>query len=131
MKKLSKYEQTLLDGWEDIYKKSQLTFWILLALEAGDKHMSEIKHFIQKSTNETLTVDDQSMYRALRRFADAELVTAYTKPSQSGPDLKVYTLTETGVRILGAFTKRNIVDIYLNPSILKRITKVANTKGAN
>jgi len=29
---MNEYEQQLLDGWEEVFKKGQLTLWIMLAL---------------------------------------------------------------------------------------------------
>lgn len=118
MAKLNNYEQKLLDGWEDVYKKSQLTLWVLLALKDGPKYMAKIKKFIHVNSKGTISVDDQSIYRALRRYNDADLVTFREKPA-SGPDIKVYRLTDTGKTVLREFVKRNISDIFLDPSVQK------------
>lgn len=108
---LSKYEQKLLDGWEDVYKKSQLTLWILLALKNGPKQMTSIKLYIEQATAHVLSVDDKSMYRALRRFKDADLVTYRTTPSLKGPDLKIYSLSHTGLTVLDSFISRNVLPL--------------------
>ncbi len=117
MSDLGDYEQKLLEGWEDVHKKSQLTLWIMLALKDGPKHMAAIKQFITESTNGTLTADDQSMYRALRRYHDADLVSYREEPSESGPDLKVYFLTSTGKTVLRHFIQRNFKDVFYKPAI--------------
>lgn len=117
------YENSLLEGWEDIYKKSQLTLWIMLALKAGPKHMAEIKEFMQEATNGLLTADDKSMYRALRRFHDAEMVSFTSMPNDNGPDLKVYALTTIGSHVLRDFIKRNIAGVFYKPSIEKLLTR--------
>lgn len=119
MKQLISYETQLLHGWEDVFKKGQLTLWIMLALKDGAKHTAEIKVFIHKSTNGLLSADDQSMYRALRRYVSADLVSFAMKPSKSGPDLKVYSLTETGLNVLDSFVKRNITGSLLKPNIIR------------
>lgn len=111
--KLDDYETKLLQGWEEVYKKGQLTLWIMLALGESPKHMVEIKQFISKATNGTLTADDQSMYRALRRYHDAEMVIYTTEPGKAaGPDRKVYTLTDVGRRVLTTFAQRNIIQVF-------------------
>jgi len=117
LKKLDKYEKELLAGWEEIYKKGQLTFWILLALIHGPKHMAQIKRFIDAYTNGTLVADDKSMYRALRRYYDAELVNFRLKTGKSGPELKMYFLSETGQKVLDNFVQRNIIGVFFNPKI--------------
>jgi len=107
----------LLEGWEDVFKKGQLTLWILLALKDGSKHMAEIKEFIYRTTNGTLSADDKSLYRALRRFADAEMVGFRLAPSGSGPELKIYSLSNTGLSVLDSFVKRNITAVFFNKQV--------------
>lgn len=108
MDHLNDYEVKLLEGWEDVFKRGSLTLWTLLALKDGPKHMAQIKDFISGITKEVVTADDQSMYRGLRRYYDAELVRFETVASESGPDLKYYSLTKTGEVVLRAFVGRNI-----------------------
>lgn len=111
---LTSYEQTLLDGWEDVHKKSQLTLWILVSLKHGPKHMAAIKDYLEHATKNAISADDKSMYRALRRFYDAELVDFKNEKSESGPDLKVYFLTEIGVNVVNHFIQRNITDLFFD-----------------
>lgn len=113
------YENTLLSGWEEVYKKGQLTLWIMLALKDGPKHAGEIKMFIEKSTNDLLSADNQSMYRALRRYTAANLVEFTKKPGKAGPDLKEYRLTHIGSNVLNNFVKRNITSSLFKPHIIK------------
>ncbi len=122
MKHLNDYEQTLLQGWEDVHNKGQLTLWVLLALSDGAKHMSSIKEFISGMAK-TLTPDDKSVYRALRRYRDSDLVEYQTVPSTSGPDLKIYSLSSTGKRVLASFLERNISGIYYQPTVRTLIEK--------
>ena len=116
------YAQKLLDGWEEVYKKGQLTLWILLALRDGPKHMAEIKAFIERGTNGHLSVDDQSMYRALRRYYETELAD-YAPAPGNGPDRKVYRLSALGERLLRDFVKRNIIETLYQPSIRSLIER--------
>lgn len=119
---LTPYEQTLLDGWEAVYKKGQLTLWILLALKDRPRHMAAISEFITHSTNHTLAADTQSMYRALRRYHKAELV-GFTAQKGSGPDRKVYHLTVAGQHVLDAFIKRNVSSIFYDPTIKRLLNR--------
>lgn len=116
---LTKYENQLLAGWEEIYKRGQLTLWILVALLDSPKHMSAIKDYIETHTNNMLTADDQSMYRALRRYDEAELVSFRSIQSASGPDKKIYSLTSTGENVLRQFIARNITALVNEPMIQK------------
>jgi len=121
MTSLDTYEQKLLDGWEEVFKKGQLTLWIMLALKDGPKHMNEIKEFMHTHTNGTLNADNQSMYRALRRYHDTELVDFTQVPGKAGPDLKIYALSHTGDKVLRAFVKRNILDVFFSSPIKELI----------
>jgi PadR family transcriptional regulator PadR len=118
MTDLNSYEQKLLEGWEEVAKKGQLTLWIMLALKDGPKHMSQIKLFVHSANNGMIGADDQSLYRALRRFSKAGLVNFSSEPGKKGgPDLKVYNLEENGRKVLQAFVQRNIVAIYFKDNV--------------
>lgn len=112
----------LLAGWEEVHKKSQLTLWILLSLKAAPRSMAEIKDFITNMTKGQLEADDKSMYRALRRFDSADLITSTTKANPSGPDIKIWELTKTGSWVLEKFIKRNITDIFFDSQNKKFFT---------
>lgn len=120
---MNEYAQKLLAGWEDVFKKGQLTLWIMLALKDGPKHMNEIKNFIDQATNGTLSADDKSMYRALRRYYDVEMVDYDQAPGKSGPDLKIYKLTDTGKTVLDKFISRNIINVFYNPRLKSLIER--------
>lgn len=120
---LSDYEQVLLTGWEDVFKKSQLTLWLLLALKDGEKHTAQIDTFMREATDESIVADTQSMYRALRRLADAGMVAYRQQPNDKGPERKVYMLTESGGRVLQEFLQRNIINVLYKPSVQALIRK--------
>jgi DNA-binding PadR family transcriptional regulator len=89
--------------------------WILLALREGEKSMGDIKIFIKKRAVDTIDADDKSMYRALRRFDEADLITFTLSPNPAGPDIKLWTLTPIGKWVLTNFVERNIKNIFLSP----------------
>lgn len=123
MNDLTTYEAQLLEGWEGVAKKGQLSLWILLSLKDGAKHMAEIKAFIGEATNQTVVADDQSMYRALRRYDKAELIHFHTQSGDGGPDRKIYALTPTGERVLHAYLNRNIVKVLYKPEVKRLIER--------
>lgn len=123
MKQTENFESVLLSGWEDVYLKSQLTLWLLLALKADDKHMAEIKAFINTATNGALNPDDKSMYRSLRRLTAGEMIHFQRQPAKNGPDYKVYSLTRSGRKVLAVFLERHITSIFYNPKIRTLIEK--------
>jgi DNA-binding PadR family transcriptional regulator len=77
--------------------------------------MGQVRAFITKATNGVLTVDDKSLYRALRRYHSAELVDFTTEPGK-GPDKKVYRLSPVGKEVLAQFITRNIKQTLLAPA---------------
>lgn len=118
------YQKVLVEAWEEVHKKSQLTLWILLSLVDGPKSMAQIKDFIINQSATKFLADNQSMYRALRRYDAADLVKWRAAPSPNGgPEQKIFQLTATGKSVLGQFVERNIISIYYNNSIRKLIER--------
>lgn len=122
MVKLDTFEQALLEGWEDIHKKSQLTLWIFLSLKDGPKHMAQMKQFIHSITNGNIIADDQSMYRALRRFKEGRMVDYTLRIGKGGPDLKQYYLTPIGQNVLQEFINRQVT-VFYSESVQKLVNK--------
>jgi DNA-binding PadR family transcriptional regulator len=83
--------------------------------------MSEIKDFIKDLTNGNTDVDDRSIYRALRRYHQADIVMFKMAPGDHGPERKIYRLTANGDVLVNEFCKRNIVDVFYRPEIRKLI----------
>lgn len=106
------YQQTLLSSWEETYKKGQLTFWLLLSLRDNKLYLNEIQDFIKRITKGTISCENQSLYRALRKHYDLEIVDYILKDGSKGPDRKYYFLTETGEELLQQFIERNISLFY-------------------
>tara|TARA_X000000950_G_C13635782_1_gene545451 strand:+ start:101 stop:457 length:357 start_codon:yes stop_codon:yes gene_type:complete len=102
----------LLNTWEETYKKGQLTLWIFLSLRDGEKYVDEIKLFIEKYSNETLSCEEQSIYRSLRKYLHLEIVEFNFKKGNKGPERKYYNLTELGNDLLNQFIERNINLFY-------------------
>jgi PadR family transcriptional regulator PadR len=115
-------ENKLLTAWEDVYKKGQLTLWVFLSLVDSPKAMADIKEFIASCTNGVISADEQSLYRALRRYTKAELIEFKEQAVRKGPNRKVYSLTPLGTQVTRAFLERNIVKPFYNKSVSKMIT---------
>lgn len=104
----------LVADWDDVYKKGQTTFWVLLALYDGKKYTAQIDEFIRTATHDHFQVREQSLYRALRRFHDMQLVGIEKIPAPGGPDRKYYHLTPIGKAVLARFTHLNLVPLFQN-----------------
>ena len=116
--------QSLVAEWDEVYKKGQLSLWVLLAVYDGKKYAAQISDYMSKATNGGFEVREQSLYRALRRFDDMGLVrmTLEESPS-SGPKRKYYHLTEIGEAVVGRFVERNIAPL-LQPEIITLLHSV-------
>ncbi len=112
------YKDQLVTTWEETYKKGQLTLWIFLALKDGEKYVSEIREFIKEYSGDTIQCEEQSLYRALRKFHHLEMVGFYEGKGNKGPDRKYYQLTKLGLEVLNEFIDRNI-KLFFNKELIE------------
>ena len=80
--------EELLNAWEETYKKGQLTLWVFLALKEERKCVEEIKEFVERMSEGTMSCEEQSLYRNLRKFQHLEIVAYESKKVSKGPDRK-------------------------------------------
>jgi DNA-binding PadR family transcriptional regulator len=113
----------LLAKWEESYKKGLLSFWILLLLYERPSYPYEMSAEVAKISQGTISVDDNSIYRALNRFESVGIVKSELQQSSTGPQRRYYSLTNTGQALLAQFTQRNI-QIFETPSVSERIAAV-------
>lgn len=113
----------LLTKWEETYKKGLLSFWILLLLYERPSYPYEMSAEVMKISQDTISVDDNSIYRALNRFESVGIVKSELQQSNTGPQRKYYSLTRTGKTLLAQFIQRNI-QVFETPSVSERISKV-------
>jgi len=114
----------LVADWDEVYKKGQLSLWVLLAVYDGKKYAAQISDFMSEATSGEFEVKEQSLYRALRRFDDMGLVRITLEESpNSGPKRKYYQLTEVGEAVVGRFVTLNIAPL-LQPNIIKLLHSV-------
>ena len=109
--------EEMLNAWEETYKKGQLTLWVFLALKEERKCVEEIKEFVERMSEGTMSCEEQSLYRNLRKFQHLEIVAYESKKVSKGPDRKYYYLTETGEELFKRFVERNIL-IFTKESII-------------
>jgi len=110
----------LLDQWESVYKKGLLTFWLLMLLHERPMYAFEMGQELAKISEGTVTADEKSLYRALRRFEAMGLVESTWQASEVGPRRRYYHLTELGTTLLKRFIERNIL-IFQEPAIAARL----------
>jgi DNA-binding PadR family transcriptional regulator len=113
----------LLTKWEETYKKGLLSFWILLLLYERPSYPYEMSAEVAKISQGTISVDDNSIYRALNRFESVGIVKSELQQSNTGPPRRYYSLTKNGIALLTEFIQRNI-QVFETPSVSERITTV-------
>jgi len=111
----------LLNAWEETYKKGQLTFWVFLALKESNKCVEDIKEFVEKVSEGTMSCEEQSLYRNLRKFQHLEIVAYENRKVNKGPDRKYYYLTDNGRELFKRFVERNIL-IFTKENIINLLT---------
>jgi PadR family transcriptional regulator, regulatory protein PadR len=105
----SRDEVDLLNRWEETYKKGLLSFWILLALHERPVYPFEMNTLITQLSQGSLSVEDNSIYRALYRFEQLGIVSSEKHVNVAGPDRRYYSLTRRGLFLLQNFIKRNLL----------------------
>jgi PadR family transcriptional regulator PadR len=114
---------SLLETWEGNYKKGLLTFWLLLILFEREAYAFEMSTLVADVSHGTISADENSIYRALNRFEDLNIVASSWRESNIGPRRRYYRLTTKGVEMLRAFIRRNIL-LFQNAEVSKRIQSV-------
>jgi PadR family transcriptional regulator PadR len=110
----------LLDQWESVYKKGLLTFWVLLLLHERPSYVFEMGQQLTELSQGSISVDEKSLYRALRRFEAMGVVESTWQSSEVGPRRRYYTLSDLGAALLREFIRRNIL-IFREPAVVERM----------
>jgi PadR family transcriptional regulator PadR len=106
----------MLEQWESVYKKGLLSFWLLLMLYQRPMYAFEMGEALASISQGTMTADNKSLYRALRRFEATGLVESTWRPSEIGPRRRNSQLTGLGAELLRRFARRNIL-IFREPEV--------------
>lgn len=123
-------QQDLLRDWELVFKKSQLSFWLLIALTDAPRHLGQIVEYMKQAGVGHMTTNKQVLYRALRRLKDTGLVAFTLRAGKQGPDVKQYYITLEGSAVLRAFVERNILPIVMS-SVVKELIEESATYASN
>jgi PadR family transcriptional regulator PadR len=116
---------TLLEKWEDVYKRGLLTLWLLLFIDDNPSYPYEINERIKEFSKCTITAEMMSIYRSLSRLEEAGILKSTLEKSNSGPSRKYYSLTALGDELLSRFIKRNIL-VFQQPDIKERLLSIVS-----
>ena len=110
----------LLEQWESVYKKGLLSFWILLLLHERPSYVFEMGQQLDVLSQGSISADEKSLYRALRRFEAMGVVQSTWQPSDVGPRRRYYALTDLGRALLRQFARRNVL-IFQEPAVVEQL----------
>jgi DNA-binding PadR family transcriptional regulator len=119
---------SLLNQWEETYKKGLFSFWLLLLLAQRKAYPYEIKAAISEMSQNTINADENSIYLALNRLADFGIVDSELLASETGPSRRYFFLTNIGRELLTRFITRNIL-VFEQPEVADLIQKTISPKG--
>lgn len=120
--------ENLLAQWEETYKKGLLSFWLLLLLAQRKAYPYEVKAAISQMSRNTISADENSIYRSLNRLADSGIVDSELLPSETGPSRRYFFLTSLGRELLNRFITRNIL-VFEQPDVADMIQKTLSSNG--
>ena len=103
------------------YIPDELIVDIFLALQESKKYVDEIKEFVETKSNGAITCEEQSLYRALRKYEHINVLSFELRQGNRGPERKYYYLTELGQILFDKFVERNIQLFYSEE--IKRLLK--------
>ena len=108
--------EALLTQWEETYKKGLLSFWLLLLLAQRKAYPYEMKGAIAEISQYTISAEENSIYRALKRLAQSGIVDSEVQQSKNGPNRRYFFLTDLGWQLLDRFITRNI-QVFQHPEV--------------
>jgi DNA-binding PadR family transcriptional regulator len=129
MSQSTDHPEEMLQKWEEVYKRGLLSFWLLLLLSQRPFYPREIDQAMAEISLNSISADDNSIYRALSRFEDMGIVSSELQQSELGPPRKYYSLNEKGLKLLAGFIQRNIL-IFEDTNVKEQIrTVLARVEG--
>src|SRR6266700_974604 len=75
---------------------------ILAMLRPGPRYGYDIKKDIERALGGTVTLNNKTLYLALKRFEEVGAVTRQVVPQEGKPNRHLYELTERGIELLQA-----------------------------
>jgi DNA-binding PadR family transcriptional regulator len=78
---------------------------ILAMLRVGKRHGYEIKKDIDRALGGMVTLNNKTLYLALKRFEEMGAVTREVIPQEGKPNRHLYELTERGIELLQALLR--------------------------
>ena len=76
---------------------------ILAMLRQGPRHGYEIKKDIDRALGGMVTLNNKTLYLALKHFEESGAVTRQVIPQEGKPNRHLYQLTERGIELLQAY----------------------------
>ena len=78
---------------------------ILAMLRPGPRHGYDIKKDVERALAGTVSLNNKTLYLALKRFEEIGAVTRQVLPQEGKPNRHLYQLTERGIELLQAYLR--------------------------
>ena len=78
---------------------------ILAMLQQGPRHGYDIKKDVERALGGTVSLNNKTLYLALKRFEELGAVTRQVVPQEGKPSRHIYHLTERGIELLQAYLR--------------------------
>ena len=127
---MSDKESNLLEKWERNFKKGLLSFWMLMAIAEEPVYAYAMREKIAELSGGSIEADENSIYRALRRFAQNGLVSSRMQASEKGPDRRYFELTVKGESLLGEFIERNL-EVFRQKKTVEAMNRISKNGKRN
>lgn len=96
------YDQNCCDCWQTYAERSWIQFLTLRILFETPTYGYRLLDEIEQRTCNCRKLEPGSIYAVLRRMEERGLLASTWESYNSGPDRRVYTVTETGAEVLKA-----------------------------
>jgi DNA-binding PadR family transcriptional regulator len=78
---------------------------ILAMLRQGPRHGYDIKKDVERALGGAISLNNKTLYLALKRFEEAGAVTRQVIPQEGKPNRHLYQLTERGIELLHTYLR--------------------------
>jgi DNA-binding PadR family transcriptional regulator len=91
---------------EELLPLTHVVYHILLSMSGGDKHGYAIIKDLATRTNGRLELEAGTLYAAIKRMRDEELITEVAAPKGTDARRRCYSITPFGCEVLSRESRR-------------------------
>ncbi len=110
---------------KELLPLTHIVYHVLLSLSGGDKHGYAIIKDVAARTNDQLELEAGTLYAAIKRMRDEQLITEVNAPAGSDSRRRCYSVTKFGSKVLREESLRleAMVKLAREANVLKPIPR--------